>query len=592
MGVLLFACLTLAASWFPNPVGASCAEVLGTLAPPVGVRIAAPPADAMTTCRATSPGSVDGWPVFLNPPGGGFSYTITLFDIDGDGADEIFCTGGETFGLSGDGSFLPGWPTSEMAYMGYGTNDQKPGPSCADLEGDGICEILWSERDWYAGSSHMWSFNGRHANGSNMEGFPQVAPDDYSNALDSPFVLGDADGDGDLEAWSAHTLGNNFVYYRISGFDHSGDRLFTTDLEPAENILDVYFGDVDGNGQEEFFAVSLLNGMYRLHAFTPGGGEQAGYPHDLFQPAGGNPMFGRPIPADLDEDGDLEIIMGYYTSSAIAEARHHDGSQAAGFPITIASGAQLFYLGLGDLDDDGYPELIATGKILAAGTYDIWAIDLATGPLSGWPVVVPGWPSGYPAVVEVDADGQQEVCVVTDSAQLVAISGTGAVEPGYPKTLNGPSYSGVAAGDIDGDGLYELVAASTTGYVHAWDTEGPAAPGSADWPMRGVDERNTGVFQIPGPTGVEGGEPQPPEAGIEVLGNPARGCAVFRVSGDLCGDIDIFDLGGRRIDSVEVGSDGMAEWIPGSRAASGLYLAAPSAAGPGGEGCVDFVLLR
>ena len=62
-------------------------------------------------------------------PGAGFPYTPTLFDGDHDGADEIFLTGGDTFGLSGDGAFLPGWPTTEHQYMGYGTNDQKPGPS-------------------------------------------------------------------------------------------------------------------------------------------------------------------------------------------------------------------------------------------------------------------------------------------------------------------------------------------------------------------------------------------------------------------------------------------------------------------------------
>lgn len=592
---LFFAGLTLIAATASGTTGgASPAAAFETLMPPVGVSAEALPAfEAVWAGPANSSGSVDGWPVFLNPPMGGFPYTVTLFDVNGDGADEIFCMGGETFGLGGDGSFLPGWPTSDQAYMGYATNDQMPGPSCADMEGDGICEILWSERDWWAGSAHMWCFNGRHTNGSGMEGFPQYAPDDYSNALDSPFVLGDADGDGDQEAWSAHTLGNNFVYYRISGFDHLGNKLFTTDLDPvSDNILNVYFGDVDGNGQDEFFAISFLSGTFRLHAFTPDGAEQPGYPHDLYQPSGGWQMFGAPIPVDLDQDGDLEIIFGYYSSSAIAEARHHDGSPVAGFPVTIASGIQLFYLGLGDLNSDDYPELIATGKILSAGTYGVWAIDLETGPLAGWPAVCTGWPSGYPTVVEVDGDGAQEVCVVTDAGQLFAFSGSGAVESGYPKTLNGASYSGVAAGDIDGDGMYELVAVSTTGYAHAWDTDGPVAVGSADWPMRGVDERNTGVFQITGSTGVEGGEPEPSEMRLEVLGNPAAGCVVFQLSGSTCASIDIYDLCGRRIDSVEVGADNQASWIPDSGAASGLYLAAPSTTGPGGEGSVEFVLLR
>lgn len=592
---LLFTGSCLVAAAFSGPAhGPGPTVQLERLLPPSGAGIAeAPSASTVSDFRWMVPGSVDGWPVFLNPQMGGFPYTVTVFDVNGDGADEIFCTGGETFGLGGDGSFLPGWPTSDQQYMGYATNDQMPGPSCADIEGDGICEILWSERDWWAGSAHMWCFNGRHTDGSSMEGFPQYAPDDYSNALDSPFVLGDADGDGDLEAWSAHTLGNNFVYYRISGFDHLADRLFTTDLDPiTDSILNVYFGDVDGNGQEEFFAISYLSGSFRLHAFTADGAEQSGYPCELFQLPGGNQMFGAPVPVDLDQDDDLEIIFGYYSPNAVAAARHHDGSPVTGFPVTIASGVQLFYLGLGDMTGDGYPELIATGKILSAGTYGVWAIDLTTGPLAGWPAVVNGWPSGYPTVVEVDTDGVQEVCVVTDASQLFAISATGAVEPGYPKALNGPSYSGVAAGDIDGDGLYELIAVSTTGYAHAWDTEGQVAAGSADWPMRGVDERNTGVFVISGSTGIEEGAPGPSEPALEVLGNPASGCVVFRLAGCGCSSIDIYDLCGRRIDSVEVAADGRATWVPGSRDASGLYLAAPSVPDLDGGGYVQFVLLR
>lgn len=81
---------------------------------------------------ASDPSLHRGWPVSLSSPGAGFPYTPTLLDIDGDGADEIFLVGGNAFGLSGDGTFLPGWPTVEHLYMGYGTNDQMPGPSCAD----------------------------------------------------------------------------------------------------------------------------------------------------------------------------------------------------------------------------------------------------------------------------------------------------------------------------------------------------------------------------------------------------------------------------------------------------------------------------
>jgi len=544
------------------------------------------PGESAISISAGGSDQCRGWPLDLGAPGAGFPYTPTLQDIDGDGADEIFCTGGETFGISGDGTFLPGWPTSDHDYMGYGTNDQMPGPSCWDLEGDGDFEIMWSERDWWAGSSHMWSFNGREASGADMTGFPQYAPDDYSNALDSPFVLGDSDDDGYLEAWSAHTLGNNFTYYRISGFDHLGNRMFTTDLDPQESVINLYFGDVDGNGQDEFFAVSLLSGSIMLHAFDSLGTDQSGYPVELLQPTG-TLMFGPPIPVDLDGDGDLEIIFGYYQSSvSYAQARHHDGSQVSGFPFTIASTSQLFYLGLGDLSGDGYPELIAFDNFLG-GDYRVWAYYLPSGELlSGWPFDVPDWPEGFPTVVDVDDNGYQDVCFVTGGGELYAVMSNGFPAAGFPKTLTGPSISGVAAGDIDGDDLYELVAVTWDGWAHAWDTDGSVISGLADWPMRGIDPRNTGVFHCSCPSGNPG-EEEP--VNFRILSNPVQGQAEFHLTGIQSATLDIFDISGRRVASV-AGSGERIIWDSnGSR--SGIYFAVlRSGAQQLGE--VEFVLLR
>ncbi len=513
-----------------------------------------------------------GWPVDLTCPGAGFPYTPTLFDIDGNGTEEIFLTGGHTFGLSGDGNFLPGWPVAEMLYMGYGTNDQMPGPSCADLENDGDCEILWSERDWYAGSAHMWTFNGREDNGSNMPGFPQTAPDESSNALDSPFVLGDADGDGDLEAWTAHTLGNSGDYYRITGFDHLGNLEFTTDLDPDEDILSLYFGDVDNNASDEFFAVTILNGEFRLHLFTPTGEEQAGYPVGLFSPGSGYLMFGTPIPADLDKDGDLEIIMGYYASStSYAVACHHDGTSVSGFPITVATSSQLFYLGLGDVTADGNPELMAFDNHLGSG-YRVVVIDISTGsPLSGWPVSLTNWPEGFPTVVDVNDDGYQDVCFVTNGGELFALSNDGLTISGYPKMMSTAAISGVSAGDIDGDGYYELVAATWDGWVYAWDTDGSTGSDRADWPMRGVDARNTGVYRGSGSTGIE--PVNPDNISLSPVANPAMGAVEFQLTELSSATLEIYSLAGHRMACFDASGLNRLQWFPGSDVYAGVYIA-------------------
>jgi hypothetical protein len=543
--------------------------------------------------RTAVPSSLHrGWPLDLNGPGAGFPYTPTLFDADGDGADEIFMTGGETFGLRGDGSFLPGWPTSDHVNMGYGTNDQKPGPSVADLDGDGDYEILWSERDWYAGSSHMWCFNARNFDGTNLPNFPQSAPDQSSNALDVPFVLGDTDGDGNLEAWGPHSLGNAFIHYRISAFDHLGTRLFTHDMNINENALSLYYGDLDGNGAAEMFTVTWMSPSLYLHAFTSTGDEQPGYPILLYTLTSGYLPFGPPVVTDLDHDGDLEILFGQWASSAArVRAFHHDATPVTGFPIQIATGFQMFYIGLGDLTGDGVPELIVTGKVLSSD-YRVHVFDIATGTsLPGWPYALPYWPEGFPSVADVSNDGYQDICISTGGGDVRAIGHDGVLLPAYPDTMRAPSISGAAVGDIDGDGFFELVAATWDGFVYAWDTEGAVLPGRAEWPMRGVDARNTGVFgHWADPAQVAGAGTAPPLK-LRVEPNPVFARATLRMGAAANGTVlGIFDAGGRQIDALRSQGGTTLTWTPPRGTVPGIYFVRPQ--GAGASEATRFVLVR
>jgi hypothetical protein len=56
------------------------------------------------------------------------------------------------------------------------------------------------------------------------------------------------------------------------------------------------------------------------------------------------------------------------------------------------------------------------------------------------------------------------------------------------------STSGVSVGDVDGDGLFELITATMIGHVYVWDLPTPAEPWNTDWPMRHANARNTNVF--------------------------------------------------------------------------------------------------
>jgi hypothetical protein len=347
------------------------------------------------------------------------------------------------------------------------------------------------------------------------------------------------------------------------------------DLDPAENIVDLYFGDVDGNGQQEMFALGFLSPSLYLHAFEPDGTEQAGYPVLLETFSSGYLPFGPPVPVDLDEDGDLEILIGHVEGSlSRVYCRHHDGSPYPGWPILVATSSQLFYIGLGDITGDGDPELIAFENHLT-GDYRIFAIDIATGAyLPGWPYPLLHWPEGFPTVADVDDNGIQDVCLTTDGGELLAIDGTGQLLAGYPKMMVAPSISGVAAGDIDGDGLFELVAATWDGWVYAWDTPGHALPSRADWPMRGVDARNTGIFRQTVLTAAMPGDADGASGGLRILRNPVVSQAEFLIARPAAAArLEIFDPQGRKVAGLDASGRERLTWQPAPALSAGVYFA-------------------
>ncbi|MCK4776205.1 MAG: T9SS type A sorting domain-containing protein [Candidatus Krumholzibacteria bacterium] len=293
-------------------------------------------------------------------------------------------------------------------------------------------------------------------------------------------------------------------------------------------------------------------------------------------PTKGRPnYFCTPSLADVDGDGDLEIILGHWSGAgSTARCFHHDGTVYDGFPISIATSIQLFSLGLGDVTGDGDPELIAFDNHLSSD-FRVHVIGLADGlSLPGWPIALPAWPKGIPTVADVDGDGVQDVCFVTDAGLLYAVAGDGQPLAGYPKTMVSGSISGVAVGDIDGDGLFELVAATWDGWVYAWDTPAQANPELADWPMRGVDARNTGVFGADDQTTAVGELNPTPRFGLRILGNPVTARVEFLIEGDAAAaTLEIFDVNGRRVDELSVDGRQRLLWHPDPILPAGVYLA-------------------
>jgi len=249
-------------------------------------------------------------------------------------------------------------------------------------------------------------------------------------------------------------------------------------------------GDIDGDGLREI----VIGGMSgRLYVWRGDGSPAPGWPQRLL--AAGEVetgIAGGAALADIDRDGRDEIAVATMTGRVWVIAGN--GITRRGWPKTLPpgedppNGASVFAApALADLNDDGAPEVIVATN---AGRVHVW--EASGAPLAGWPVAVPhraraGF--GGPAVGDVNGDGEPEVVVASEQgflgpASVSAISGRGALLPGWPFNLPETVNAGPALGDLSGDGIADVVVATIGGDPMICAIDGRQARPLPGWPVR------------------------------------------------------------------------------------------------------------
>jgi len=102
-----------------------------------------------------------------------------------------------------------------------------------------------------------------------------------------------------------------------------------------------------------------------------------------------------------------------------------------------------------------------------------------------------------PVAADLDNDGSSEVIAGGAGNLVHAFALNGGEAAGWPKYTQKWVTGTAAVGDIDADGLLEIVLPTHEGFLYAWETAGISCidgrPNS-DWPRFQHDERNTGFY--------------------------------------------------------------------------------------------------
>lgn len=185
----------------------------------------------------------------------------------------------------------------------------------------------------------------------------------------------------------------------------------------------------------------------------------------------------------------------------------------AGFPVDLVYQNKFVNpparaLTTADLQNDGRAEVI-TG----------WGEQVTV--LSGNGTVLAGWPqtvvttdepwtslASMPLAGDIDGDGQKEVVAATSSGSVYVWSASGAVKPGWPKVIAPYAQLALTLADVDRNGRLDVVAAdSQTGlYVYSgsgnslagWPVLVPGITGPATIADLNLDNRNEVIASVEG----------------------------------------------------------------------------------------------
>jgi hypothetical protein len=177
---------------------------------------------------------------------------------------------------------------------------------------------------------------------------------------------------------------------------------------------------------------------------------------------------------NMDNDPEMEIVINI---GFTVQAFNMDGTSVTGWPKTVSSYAAEGAPAFGDIDGDGYGEIIVTNHGLTSGGY-IYAYKRDGTVCTGFPINH-GYSTRTPVLADVNNDGKMELIInkrTYPTGQVYIYKGDGTILTGWPKNIGHVPASSAAVGDIDGDNVPEIIAESYNA-LYAWKPSGDSIPG-------------------------------------------------------------------------------------------------------------------
>ena len=329
----------------------------------------------------------------------------------------------------------------------------------ADMDGDGDMDILSASQ---SDNTIAWLENDGNVN-------PTWTAADIATSANRAYSVfaADMDGDGDMDILSASTSDNTIAWYENDG--NVNPTWTAADIATSANgAVTVFAADMDGDGDMDILSASELDNTIAWYE-NDGNVNPTWTAADIATSANGAQSV---FAADMDGDGDMDILSASFNDNTIAWYENDGNVNPTWTAADIASSADgAISVFAADMDGDGDMDILSASysdNTIAWYENDgnanpTWtAADIATSANRARSVFA----------ADMDGDGDMDILSASYNDDTIAwYENDGNANPTWTAADIATSADGaisVFAADMDGDGDMDILSASAVDNTIAW----------------------------------------------------------------------------------------------------------------------------